>query len=563
MSSYLVLARRWRPRSFDALIGQTHATRALRNALGSGRVSHAFLLTGIRGVGKTTLARLLAMCLNCETGVTPDPCGECGACREVIAGNHPDVFEIDAASRTKVEQMRELLDLVGFAPTSARYKVFILDEIHMLSTPSFNALLKTLEEPPAHVKFIFATTESRKIPATILSRCQRYDLKRVVPEVLTSHLTHILNKESFPFDAPGLAAVVRAAQGSVRDALSLLEQVIAHGDGAVRFEAVRDLLGMTDQDGVLTLLDHLLNGRGAEILEVTARFYQDGVDAEVLVNALLDRVHEATRQRVAGKGKEPPSPEAQRLYAITAPRSMEHLQMIYQVLFRGLQDLRQADDALPVLEMLLLRIAFLKPVPDLEKLLAQPPPGNRSAPVRSAPNRPAPNRPAPDRSAPNRPAPVVAEQHLTEKPPFFSPPRVREKLTSWQQLLSSATERDPGLAMKLEQQVALVAFQPGHDDKPPEMTVRLKNDIFGPPQRVRQQLSAFLDTRGLELPRIVVEPASETPCPETDREKRDRKQKAHREQVRAEVEKHPVVRELAARFQAEVLHIAEASPPDV
>ena len=372
MSAYVVLARRWRPRTFAALVGQGHVTQALTHALATNRVSHAFLFSGIRGVGKTTLARLLAMCLNCEKGVSADPCGQCGSCGEIIAGNHPDVFEIDAASRTKVEQMREVLDMVGYSPAVSRHKIFILDEIHMLSTQSFNALLKTLEEPPAHVKFIFATTEPRKIPATILSRCQRYDLKRVSSEVLTAHLTAILEDENTPFDAPGLAAVVRAAEGSVRDALSLLDQVISHGAGAVRFAAVKNLLGLTDQESVLKLLGCILRGQGPESLQGAADFYVNGVEPESLVKELLEAVHQATRSKLLGSvavgSTNQHAPDG--LDATFADISIEHLQMVYQVLLRGSQDLRIAENSLQALEMLMLRVAYLKPVPNLEKFLA-------------------------------------------------------------------------------------------------------------------------------------------------------------------------------------------------
>ncbi|MBF0127867.1 MAG: DNA polymerase III subunit gamma/tau, partial [Magnetococcales bacterium] len=357
MSSYVVLARRWRPKNFASLIGQNHVVQALQNAITSGRLPHALLFSGTRGVGKTTLARILAMRINCREAVGADPCGLCPSCAEVIAGSHPDVMEIDAASRTKVEQMRELLELAPYAPTSAPYKVFILDEIHMLSTQSFNALLKTLEEPPGHVKFIFATTEPRKIPATILSRCQRHDLKRVTVPILIKHLEEILAWEEIPWDEPGLQAVARAADGSVRDGLSLLDQVIAHGNGAVRFATVQTLLGLTDQAAVTTLLDALLQGRGEEVLQALERFHTGGVEPAALVRDLLEQLHQQTRERVLRP--------AERSFP-----TLEHLQMLYQTLLKGEWEVKNAERPAQALEMLLLRAAYLKPIPDLEKLIA-------------------------------------------------------------------------------------------------------------------------------------------------------------------------------------------------
>ncbi|MBF0427165.1 MAG: DNA polymerase III subunit gamma/tau, partial [Magnetococcales bacterium] len=373
MSAYLVLARKWRPQDFSGLIGQEHVARALGHALRSGRLAHAFLFTGIRGVGKTTLARILAMCLNCQEGTTATPCGTCDSCREIRAGNHPDVLEIDAASRTKVDQMREVLEMVRYTPAASRFKVYILDELHMLTTQSFNALLKTLEEPPAHVKFIGATTEPRRIPATILSRCQRYDLKRVGRTTMTEHLTTILRQEGIDWDAQGLAAVVRAADGSVRDALSLLDQAIAHGGGSVRFEQVRHLLGLTDQEAVVRLLAAIVAGTGTEVLRELESFFAGGMEPATLVNDLLTLLHQGTRARVLSRdagtpntspGTDPPLPFLDAL-------AMEHLQMLYQVLLRGRNDLLLAEAPYQALEMLLLRVTYLRQVPDLRLLLTR------------------------------------------------------------------------------------------------------------------------------------------------------------------------------------------------
>ncbi|MGN7613028.1 DNA polymerase III subunit gamma/tau, partial [Magnetococcales bacterium HHB-1] len=337
--TYTVLARKWRPQKFDALVGQNHVTRALSHALKSGRVPHAFLFCGIRGVGKTTLARILAMCLNCESGVTATPCGECASCRDIATGDFPDVFEIDAASRTKVEQMREILDLVNYKPSSGRFKVYILDEIHMLSTHAFNALLKTLEEPPAHVKFIFATTEVAKIPATIVSRCQRFDLKRVSEPDLGDYFRYLLKEEGLSFDDEGVAAVASAADGSVRDGLSILEQVIAHGGGEIRFEALKDLLGLAEQEVITKLLSSMLGGQAEQMLDLLSTLHQNGGDASMVVNGLLETTHQLARAKVGGVKNQP---ESAALQGLVTETSMEHLQMLYQTLLRGEEDIRRA-----------------------------------------------------------------------------------------------------------------------------------------------------------------------------------------------------------------------------
>src|SRR3981081_1205752 len=255
--SYTALARTWRPKKFSELIGQEHVRRALVNALESGRVHHAFLFTGTRGVGKTTIARILAKCLNCERGVTPEPCGECSSCREIDAGRFPDLIEVDAASRTKVDDTRELLDNVQYAPARGRYKVYLIDEVHMLSTHSFNALLKTLEEPPPHVKFLLATTDPQKLPVTVLSRCLQFNLKRLPVAQITERMREILEKEGVEFEAAGLRLGAQAADGSMRDGLSLLDQLIAFGGGKAGEEEARAMLGTIARDHVVRLAELL------------------------------------------------------------------------------------------------------------------------------------------------------------------------------------------------------------------------------------------------------------------------------------------------------------------
>ena len=535
MSSYLVLARRWRPRTFQSLVGQGHVTRALVHALETGRVPHAFLFSGIRGVGKTTLARLLAMCLDCEKGVSADPCGQCGSCQEIIAGNHPDVFEVDAASRTKVEQMRELLDMVGYSPAVSRHKIFILDEIHMLSTQSFNALLKTLEEPPAHVKFIFATTEPRKIPTTILSRCQHYNLKRVSPDILTAHLVTILEKEATPFEPLALAAIVRAAEGSVRDALSLLDQVISHGAGAVKFDAAKELLGLTDRESIQTLLTCIVKGKGVDVLQGVTDFYNKGVEPGSIVRELLDLVHEMTREKLLEK-------QAQDRIAL-ADISLEHLQMVYQVLLRGSQDLRLAENSLQALEMLLLRVTYLKPVPSLDKLLAQ----LRRSPV-SAGVPPA----AVSRASEEKVNTVVVENVPLLGDDLLQ--KDRESLTSWEQLVSSAARRDSGLGVKLRTQLSCLEFDLA-DPASSRIVLRLAQDILGSPTYFKQLVETFLRSLGREDVSVLVEDISEAPRPKTVEETASRQREERQMQRLKTVEDHPIVLRTVSRFQAEVVHV--------
>ncbi|HHQ42526.1 MAG TPA: DNA polymerase III subunit gamma/tau [Chromatiales bacterium] len=359
--SYQVLARKWRPRRFEALVGQEHVVRALVNALRQERLHHAYLFTGTRGVGKTTVARILAKALNCERGITPEPCGECEACREIDEGRFVDLIEVDAASRTKVEDTRELLDNVQYAPTRGRFKVYLIDEVHMLSTHSFNALLKTLEEPPPHVKFLLATTDPQKLPVTVLSRCLQFGLRRLAPEAIAAQLGRILEAEGVPHEAPALALLARAADGSMRDALSLLDQAIAFGGGEVREAEVRAMLGTVDRGRVRGLLERLAAGDGPGLLAACAALDEEGPDYDAVLAELLGLLHRlAVVQTVPEAAAAFEDREA--LEALARAAAPEDVQLWYQIALQGRRDLPHAADPRGGFEMTLLRMLAFRPV---------------------------------------------------------------------------------------------------------------------------------------------------------------------------------------------------------
>ena len=360
--SYQVLARRWRPQTFAQMVGQEHVLRALVNALERQRLHHAYLLTGTRGVGKTTLARLIAKCLNCEQGVSATPCGECAACREIAEGRFVDLLEVDAASRTKVEDTRDLLENVQYAPARGRFKVYLIDEVHMLSTHSFNALLKTLEEPPPHVKFLLATTDPQRLPATVLSRCLQFHLKNLAPEQIAGHLAHVLDEEGIAFEDEALREIAAAAEGSMRDALSLTDQAIAHCAGRIETVAVTEMLGYVDREMLRTLVDALLRADAAAVLDAIAAMATHGTDFERALADLLALLHRiALVQTVPATlatlhtGREQMADWAQRA-------SAADVQLYYQIGLAGRRDLPQAPDARSGFEMALLRMLAFRPL---------------------------------------------------------------------------------------------------------------------------------------------------------------------------------------------------------
>lgn len=376
---YRVLARKYRPANFDELIGQDALVRTLKNAISSNRIAHAFMLTGVRGVGKTTTARIIAKALNYTgpdglAGPTTESTDDCAQCQSIAEGRHPDVMEMDAASRTGVDDIREILDGVRYAPTAARYKIYIIDEVHMLSKGAFNALLKTLEEPPPHVKFIFATTEIRKVPVTVLSRCQRFDLRRVEIPVLEAHYTSICKQENVKCEAAAIAMIARAADGSVRDGLSLLDQAMALGaDEGVTAALVQNMLGLADRGRILDLLDHALKGNVAEALSVMDDLHRLGADASVIVNDLLELTHLMTRLRIAPNTKDMTaglSPDGiVRAADLAGKLSMPSLGRAWQILLKGVGEVNAAPSPQAAAEMVLIRLIYAADLPDPADLL--------------------------------------------------------------------------------------------------------------------------------------------------------------------------------------------------
>jgi DNA polymerase-3 subunit gamma/tau len=356
-----VLARKWRPKSFSELTGQDHVVKALTNALERQRLHHAYLFTGTRGVGKTTIARILAKALNCESGITATPCGKCGACIEIDGGRFVDLIELDAASNTQVDSMRELLENALYAPTYGRYKVYIIDEVHMLSKSAFNAMLKTLEEPPDHVKFVLATTDPQKIPVTVLSRCLQFNLKQIPPSLIANHLTHVLEQEQISGDAMSTQLLARAAQGSMRDALSMLDQAIAFGEGTVSESSVRIMLGAIDQGYLYDLLDALVRKDGSQMLMLADAMEARSLSFDAALQDLAALLHQLALAQTVPQAISEDLPEHERIFTLAKTFTPEEIQLFYQIALHGRSDLSLAPDEYAGFTMTLMRMLAFVP----------------------------------------------------------------------------------------------------------------------------------------------------------------------------------------------------------
>ena len=359
--SYQVLARKWRPRSFDTLVGQEHVVRALTHALQEGRLHHAYLFTGTRGVGKTTIARILAKSLNCETGVTADPCGVCPACQEIDGGRFVDLLEVDAATNTRVDEMRQLLENAVYSPTRGRYKVYVIDEVHMLSNAAFNAMLKTLEEPPEHVKFILATTDPQKIPVTVLSRCLQFNLKQMSATAIVNHLTKVLEKEEIPAEEPALVLIARAANGSMRDALSILDQSIAYGAGVVKASDVSGMLGTLSGDHLYQIVDALIAGDASALKRISLEISVRSLSYDGALAALAElwvRIQAAQFGLSGGSSGDENELRCAEFAKVLAP---EYVQLVYGITLQGRSQLPHAPDPESGFLMTLLRLYAFRP----------------------------------------------------------------------------------------------------------------------------------------------------------------------------------------------------------
>jgi len=533
--SYQVLARKWRPRNFSTLVGQEHVVRALTHALSEKRLHHAYLFTGTRGVGKTTIARILAKSLNCESGITATPCGTCSACQEIDSGRFVDLLEVDAATNTKVDEMRQLLENAVYAPTRGRFKVYVIDEVHMLSNSAFNAMLKTLEEPPEHVKFILATTDPQKIPVTVLSRCLQFNLKQMPVAAISTHLAHILQAEGVPFDSGALGLVARSAAGSMRDALSLLDQAIAHGAGKVEEAQVRSMLGTVDLDYLFAILEALHAGDASALLQVAAdlsvRSLSFGAALQEM-GALLTRIQIV--QCVPG-AVDDDDPEREQLQKFAAALSPEFVQLAYQIVNIGRNELSTAPDEYAGFVMTLLRLHTFRPA-SVADVVASVPARARVSAMPAATPRPSmavvPPVVRPETSPP------------AASPAVVRPSPVARADSDWHDIVAGL--QLSGLARTLAQHCelrqlneadCLLRLSPAHSHlqmKPaPDRLEQALSEYFGRPLKVRFELA---------------QNEVDTPAETAGRERRERQDRAV-----ASIEEDSFVRDVIESFDASVV----------
>ncbi|MDK3017381.1 DNA polymerase III subunit gamma/tau [Pseudodonghicola flavimaris] len=563
--AYQVLARKYRPETFADLVGQEAMVRTLKNAFAADRIAQAFIMTGIRGTGKTTTARIIAKGMNCigpdgTGGPTTEPCGICEHCRAIMEGRHVDVMEMDAASRTGVNDIREIIDSVHYRAASARYKIYIIDEVHMLSTSAFNALLKTLEEPPAHVKFIFATTEIRKVPVTVLSRCQRFDLRRIEPEDMIGLLRKIADKEGAQIAEDALALITRAAEGSARDATSLLDQAISHGAGETSADQVRAMLGLADRGRVLDLMDMILRGDAAGALTELSAQYAEGADPLAVLRDLAEITHWVSVVKITPEAAEDPTigpDERGRGQAMAEALPMRVLSRMWQMLLKALEEVAAAPNAMMAAEMAVIRLTHVADLPSPEELLRRlqdtPPPPMSGGPTGGGTGGTGGGAPGGGPAGWSAPTTTMA----TAAPPSGAPrmhggggasamlardvEAALARYPSFEHVVELIrTHRDVKLLVEVETGVRLVAYQPGRIEFTP--TDAAPADLA---QRLGSRLQAWTGNRWA----VIIAGGSTAP---TIAELRDAAELALREEAR----EHPLVQAVLARFpKAEISDI--------
>ncbi len=550
--TYQVLARKWRPKSFATLVGQEHVVRALTHALNAQRLHHAYLFTGTRGVGKTTLARILAKAFNCETGITATPCGVCSACTEIDSGRFVDLLEVDAATNTKVDEMRQLLENSVYAPTRGRFKVYVIDEVHMLSTSAFNAMLKTLEEPPEHVKFILATTDPQKIPVTVLSRCLQFNLKQMTPALIAGHLKQILAVEAIDAEPAALNLLARSASGSMRDALSLLDQAIAHGAGKVDEAQVRDMLGTVNVDYLFSLLDALLAGDAAALLDVAENMAARSLSFDLALQDLANLLTRLQVAQLAPQAIPEDLPERERILQLAERLDPEFVHLAYQIAVHGRKELPLAPDEHAGFIMTLLRLHAFRPVRAGDEAAARPravspaplkpatlvrgeavPVSDEAAPAHAAP------KPEPELASPAATASRAAESAptaVTGKPPAAT--------TDWYELLAAL--KLGGMARELGQHCELLGIDASRvllNLSPTHRHLQMK-----PAQdKLAQALSDHLG-RPVQLSIQLAEASGDTPAATAQRRRHERQDRAV-----AAVEQDDFVREAIDLFDATLI----------
>jgi DNA polymerase-3 subunit gamma/tau len=474
--SYQVLARKWRPRSFKDMVGQEAVVRMLSNALEQNRLHHAYLFTGTRGVGKTTIARIIAKCLNCETGVTSNPCGTCNTCVAIDKGQFLDLFEVDAASRTKVEDTRELLDNVLYPPTQGRYKVYLIDEVHMLSNHSFNALLKTLEEPPEHVKFLLATTDPKRLPITILSRCLQFHLKRISPEHITAHLQHLCEAEKIAAETPALTQLAKAADGSLRDALSLLDQAIAYSQGKVNTADVQAMLGSMAQEDLLPLADALLQNNGALALQAVTQLAERAPDFQQVLEALITLFHQVAIAQII-----PNASDDANVNTLANLATPETIQLYYQIALLCRRDLAYSPNAQQGFEMAVLRMLAFSP--NAAKVQTAPviQPKTKPAAAVKTPAAPAEQAPIAANTSGVEWRDMLAQLGLTGMAYALASNCTLTSLNEQKMVLGLAAAHQPMLSAKLKERLAEAISK--HFNRPMQLDILISAEPIETPQK--------------------------------------------------------------------------------